>query len=201
MSNQGWSGWSDVHCSDGYWLSAPDWSVNVDVLSEAAQKLKLSLCVSLLPSSHILCISSITWTSNPKKKKRKTISHSLLLSLSILLPGQQRPSCRAPSVLGTHHRPVINVEWQSERGSREGEAEEEIGRKRLTTTERERVHRSTLRVRWLKYKPGLAILVQPRLYLLSPFIFAYTTIINLFFRVSFRNVYVYAAKQYNSSFW
>lgn len=102
-----------------------------------------SLCVSLLPSSRILCISPITWTSKQKEKK---ISHSLL-PVSILLPGQQRPSCRAPSVLGTHHRPVINVEWQSERGGREGEPEKDMesqrrreretrGWKRLTTTER-----------------------------------------------------------------
>lgn len=55
------------------------------------------------------------YTKREREKKKKLTSS---LTLSILLPGQQRPSCRAPSVLGTHHRPVINVEWQSEKESR-----------------------------------------------------------------------------------
>ncbi len=83
---------------------------SVDVQSEAAEKLKhsQSLCVSAALFTYFPHLPD-NLNIRPKRKKKSTTSHSLL-PLSILLPEQQRPSCRAPSVLGTHHRPVINVE-------------------------------------------------------------------------------------------
>lgn len=145
----------DLHCAERHWFSTLVWAFSAGVQSEAAEKtLTVSLCVSLLPSSHILWISPITWTSNLKKNKK---SLTLFSVLSVLLPGQQRPSCRAPSVLGTHHRPVINVEWQSESEGRAGEAEKEAERvrgrgERETEGWRGRltkmIHRSSVQVKW-----------------------------------------------------
>lgn len=125
--------------TERYWLSTPDWALSGDVQSKAAETLKhrqsLPVCLSLLPSSHILYMFSINLNIEPTRQgKRNDLSHfppalrSVARATAAILPC---PIClgytsQAGHKCGMTVREGRQRGWVGERGS-ESEREREGG--------------------------------------------------------------------------
>lgn len=122
--------------------------------------------MSFLPSSHILCISPITWTSNQKNLSLSPPAlHSVARATAAILPC---PICLGYTSQAGHKCGMTVREGKQIGRDRERDRESQRKRRgRLTKTKK--IHRLALQGKWLNEKAGLAFLAQPCLYPLSPF--------------------------------